>query len=289
METSGLMILRRILRSSAARVALALLSVLAAGAQRAWAVTVTPTALFIDARSPTGTLVLYNNSTRPEEVEVSFAFGYPTSDAEGRVRTMLSDSAPAGEPSIVSHMRVFPRRFTLAPGQRQTVRVLVQAPPGLAEGEYWGRVVVRSRGGQPPVEQTQGQVRMQLNVETAIATAVLFRKGTVRTGVEVAGATARLAPEGVQAELDVRRTGTAAYLGRVRAEVVAPDGRVVGQLEDTLALYRMLRLRYTIPLAPGAPRAGLTVRYTFDTDRPDLPAEGPVKAPVTAGTAPVRG
>ena len=40
---------------------------------------------------------------------------------------------------------------------------------GTADGEYWGRVLVKSRGGEPPVEQTQGNVRMQLALETTFA------------------------------------------------------------------------------------------------------------------------
>ena len=272
-----------------ARVALMVLALLAGTAARAWAVTVSPTALFIDARNPTGTLVLFNGGSLPEEIEVSFAFGYPQTDAAGKMHTVLADSAPAGEPSIVPYARAFPRRLTLAPGQRQTLRVLVQAPAGMAEGEYWGRVVVRARGGQPPIEQTQGDVRVQLNVETATATAVLYRKGAVQTGLSVAGTTARLVGSAVQADFDVARTGNAVYLGHVRAEVVTADGRVVGQVEDAMAVYRALRLHYEIPLAAGAPRTGLTVRYTFDTDRPDLPATGPLKAAATSGTAPVQG
>ncbi|HEX8450984.1 MAG TPA: hypothetical protein VF647_02745 [Longimicrobium sp.] len=275
--------------SFAARVALLLLAMSAGTASRAAAVTVSPTALFIDSRSPTAMLVLFNAGTAPEEIEIGFAFGYPTTDAQGRTNTILTDSAPAGDPSILPYVRAFPRRLTLAPGQRQTVRVLVQAPAGMAEGEYWGRVVVRSRGGTPPIEQNNGAVRMQLNVETAVATAVLFRKGTVTTGLAVNGSVARLTPAAVEAEFDVRRTGSAVFLGHLRAEVVTADGRVVGRMEDEMAVYRALRLRYTIPLAAGAPRTGLTVRYTFDTERPDLPAPGAVKAAPVSGTATVQG
>jgi hypothetical protein len=54
-------------------------------------------------------------------------------------------------------------------------------------------------------------------------------------------------------------------------------------------VYRGLRLHYEISLPAGTPPRGLTVRYTFDTDRPDLPATGPLKAAATSGTAPVQG
>lgn len=252
---------------------------------RAWAVTVSPTALFIDSRSPTGTLTLYNSGTRPEELEVTFAFGYPVSDAAGTVNVVLVDTAAAGEPSVVPWLRAFPRRLVLQPGQRQTLRVMVQAPPTLAAGEYWGRVVVHSRGGQTPVEQTQGEVRMQLEVETAIATAVLFRKGEVATGMAVRGATASLGAEGVAFSVDMERQGTAAFLGRVHAEVLS-GGRVVAEIEDAVAVYRTLRRSYILPLPAGTRTEGLSVRYVVDTDRPDLPSGALRAAPVT-GTTPV--
>ena len=142
-------------------------------AQSAHAVTVSPTALYISARSPSGLLTLINTGTRPEEIEIGFGFGYPVSDSTGLLRVDILDSAGAGEPGITSFLRAFPRRLVLQPGQRQVIRITVVAPAGLANGEYWGRVLVKSRGGEPPIEQVQGQVKMQLSLETTFATAVL--------------------------------------------------------------------------------------------------------------------
>lgn len=255
---------------------------------RAWAVAVSPSALFLDARSPAGTLTLYNGGSLPEELEISFAFGYPTSDAEGVVRVEMVDTAPAGEPSIVPWMRAFPRRLVLQPGQRQTLRVMVQPPADLPAGEHWGRVLIHSRGGQAPIEQQQGGVRMQINVETVIATAVLFRKGDVATGVSVAGATAAPAPEGVRVRLDLSRQGNAAFLGRVVTELVAPDGRVVAEREDPVSVYHALRHAVVLPLPAGTAAAGYTVRWRADTDRPDLPP-GALNAEAVTGTVPVQG
>lgn len=267
---------------------LALLALLlAGGAARAAAVTVSPTALFIDARSPTGTLTLYNGGTLPEEIEVSFGFGYPVSDASGAIQVEIRDSAAAGEPSITPYLRAFPRRLVLQPGQRQTLRILVQAPAALAAGEYWGRVLVKSRGGQPPIEQTQGDVRVALNLETVMAPAVLFRKGELTTGVAVRAADARATPEGVQLTLDLERQGGAAWLGRVVARLVGPDGATLAEAEDAVALYRALRRRFVLPIPAGGLRPGSRVEYTVDNERPDLPPTGPLKAPPVTGTVPL--
>lgn len=270
-----------------ARTLLLLALLVLGGAAQAAAVTVSPTALFIDARNPTATLTLYNGGMLPEEVDVSFAFGYPVSDADGNIRVELHESAPAGEPSIVPHLRAFPRRLVLQPGQRQTLRVLVQAPASLPAGEYWGRVVVTGRGGQPPIEQTQGEVRMAISVETAIATTVLFRKGEVATGAAVSAAEARATAGGVQFTIDLERRNAGAYLGRVVAELVAPDGTVAGTAEDAVALYRSLRRRFVFPAPAGGLRPGFQVRYRVDTERSDLPDAGHLTAEPVTGTVPV--
>ena len=265
---------------------LVLAALLALVPARAWAVAVSPSALFLDTRSPAGTLTLYNGGSLPEELEISFAFGYPTTGDDGAVRVEMVDAAPAGEPSIVPFMRAFPRRLVLQPGQRQTLRVMVQPPADLAPGEHWGRVLVRSRGGQAPIEQQEGGVRMQINVETVIATAVLFRKGEVTTGVAVTGATAAPVEGGVRASVELSRQGNAAFLGRVVTELVAPDGRVAAAREDAVSVYRTLRHTVVLPLPAGAAAAGYTVRYRADTDRPDLPP-GALTSGAVTGTVPV--
>jgi P pilus assembly chaperone PapD len=275
-------------RTTIARILGIALALCFGASARAAAVTVSPTALFIDSRSPTTTLTLYNGGTAAEEVEIAFAFGYPASDANGVLTVQLADSAPAGEPSIVPFLRAFPRRMQLQPGQRQTLRVMVQAPGGLADGEYWGRVVVRSRGGQPPIEQRQGNVQVALSVETQVATAVLYRKGAVQTGVAVRAATAQVADNAVQFTVDLERQGNAAFLGHVQARLVGADGRVAGEAEDAVALYRSLRRRFVIPLPAGAARTGWSVQYTVDTERPDLPPTGPLRVAPVTGTVQVR-
>lgn len=251
---------------------LALGALLAATSLPAHAVTVSPNALFIDSRTRSGVLTLYNPGTRAEEIEISFAFGYPRSDALGAITVPLADSAPAGEPSVLGFVRAFPRRLRLEPGQRQTVRILMQPPLGLPEGEYWGRVLIRSRGGRPPVEQQQGAIRMQIDLETVIVGAVNYRNGTMRTGVAVdsARATATMQGDSVTVVADLTRRGNAAYLGHMTLELVAADGRVLAAAEEDLAVYRSLRKVETLALPPGMSLKGASVRYRFTNDRPDI-------------------
>lgn len=263
------------LRARFLRTAVTGAALLAGLALRASAVAVSPVALYIDDRTRTGTLTLFNPGSRAEEIEVDFAFGYPQSDEDGNVSVPLVETAPEGEPSAVEWLRAFPRRLVLEPGQRQVVRVVVQPPPGLAEGEYWGRVLIRSRGGQAPIEQRQGNVQMQIDVETVVVAALSYRNGVVSTGVTVTGASAERSDTTVVATVDVQRTGNAAFIGRLRAEVLDASGDVVGEGEEVLAVYYDIRRRMSIPV-PASARGPLRVRFLMDTDRDDLPPGAPL-------------
>ena len=266
-------------------VALFLLATLAS-ARSAAAVSVSPAALYMDQRTRSGVLTVTNPGALPVEIEVSFAFGYPQSDEAGVVGVPLLRVAPAGEPSAMEWLRAFPRRLVLEPGQSQAVRVLIQPPAELLDGEYWARVLVTARGGQPPIEEQRGNIRVLLDVETVVVTAVTYRKGPVATGLQVTGTTARITDEGALLLVDVERTGNAAYLGRIRAEVVGASGRVYGQATEELAVYRRIRRRVLVPLATAPPEP-VTIRYTVEAERPDLPPEGPLPAPRLTGSVPV--
>lgn len=250
---------------------------LLAAADAAEAVSVSPTALYIDSRTRTGVLTLHNPGTLPEEITIDFAFGYPVTDSAGNLSVPVTREPAPGEPSAMGWMRAFPRRLILQPGQRQVVRVMVEPPADLADGEYWARILITSRGGQPPIEDVQGDLRLQLNVETTLVMAANFRKGAVSTGVEVAASRAWSGDEGVYVEVDLQRTGNAAFLGRLRADLVDARGAVLATAWDDLAVYRAVRRRHLLVPPPGA--AGpLAVQLRIDTERDDLPVGGALPA-----------
>ncbi|MEQ9401212.1 MAG: hypothetical protein RJQ04_18750 [Longimicrobiales bacterium] len=262
-------------RRPSVRVAVLLGGLMTVASAYAAAVAVSPVALYIDSRTRTGTLTLFNPGSRPEEVQVDFAFGYPVSDEEGNVTVQVLEEAPAGEPSAVGWLRAFPRRMVLEPGQRQVMRVMITPPAGLEDGEYWARALVRGRGGQPPIEERQGDVSVQIEVETVVVVAVNYRHGSVDTGLRVADARASQVGDTVRAFIDFERTGNAAYLGRVQGELLDASGRVLATAEEVLAVYRTIRRRLDLPVPAGA-EGPLRVRYTMDTDRDDLPPGGPL-------------
>jgi hypothetical protein len=249
---------------------LAFLAMTTASGLEAQGVTVSPMGLYIDSRTRVGALTIYNPSTMPAEVDIGFAFGYPRSDDSGAISVELTNEPEAGEPSALDWLRVFPRRMVLQPGQRQVVRVLVEPPADVSDGEYWARVVVSSRASQPEMTDESNGTRFQIGIRTNLVLPVSYRKGEVGTGVEVSYGSATHSCDRVSLDLGLRRTGTAAFLGRLRAELVDVNGRRLSHTVEDVPVYHTLRRRLHLTLPLGA--VPNEVRVAIGTDRDDLPA-----------------
>ncbi len=114
-------------------------------------VLVAPHAIYIDHARRSGTVTLYNPNRDPAEVTISTAFGYPVTDSLGHFALRTVDQPDSTLPSAAAWVQAFPRRLTIAPLQRQTVRLLATPPTGLPDGEYWARLIISARGGKLPV------------------------------------------------------------------------------------------------------------------------------------------
>jgi hypothetical protein len=261
-------------RAHPVRSVLITLAILLVTASPLLSVSVSPMAVYLDNHHRSGEMTLINPGTRPEEIRIDFAFGYPQSDSLGNVTVPVVPAAPPGEPSAVGWLTVFPRRIILQPGQRQVVRVLARPPANLPDGEYWARALIHSRGGQPPIEGRAGEVGVQIDVETVIIVAVNYRNGTVKTGLTADNAHASIVGDSAIAFIDLHRTGNAAFLGRILVEALDAGGHVLGGTERVLAVYHSMRRRVAVAIPAGA--TPVKIRYTMDTKRPDLPPGGPL-------------
>jgi len=249
-------------------------------ALRAQGVIVAPHAVYMDHATRSGSITLFNPGDQPVEVEVSFGFGYPVTDSAGGVTLDLLDAAPAGQPGATSWLQAFPRRATVPPHERQTVRVLATPPAGLADGEYWARLIVGAKGGQVPVAGVTdtAAVKVGLSLEVRTVLAVVYRKGALTTGLAMDRVSASYAGDTVAVRIPMTRTGTAAYLGTVRTSVIDARGQSKGEDELPVAVYYGLDPR--LPVAVGTlPPGTYKVRVSVSTERTDLPPKVPLPAP----------
>lgn len=251
------------------------------------AVLVSPHAVFIDARTRSSQVYLVNTGTRPEEVSLDLRYGYPATDSVGGiyVRLFANDSIPANHPAATTWVRAFPRRVVVQPGERQVIRLLAQPPAGLADGEYWSRLIVTSRGAQ--VQLAGGDSAVSAGVSLVVSTiiSVTYRTGELNTQVNLVDFRAEATRDTLVAWVGLERHGNAAWLGTTWLRVRNPAGQVVRQFETPTAVYFTLRRRFAFAL-DSLPAGAYTVELELNTQRDDLPRQQILpSAPVTRTAA----
>src|SRR5438309_432726 len=221
------------------------------------------------------TFVLPLVMTGPASATMPLSFGglrlhgMPTSDSAGRM-VLPPAAADSGQPSAARWVQAFPRRLTVAPRERQTVRLLASPPPGLPDGEYWLRLVIAVKGGVVPVTgvaDTGIKIGLTLEVRTIIG--VNYRKGPVRTGVAVTRLRAAVVGDSLEVRPRLERQGNAAFIGTVRGTLVDSAGRERARFSFPIGVYYVMEPRYMAPVGV-LPAGRYWLKLTVDTDREDL-------------------
>jgi len=251
-------------------------------------VLIAPHAVFIDHRTRSGWVQLYNPGTEAAEVSIEALFGYPITDSIGHLELRMVEQPDSTLPSAVGWIQAFPRRTVVPPQARQTIRLLLTPPPGIADGEYWARLAITAKGGAVPVtstDTTQG-ITVGLNLEVRTIIPLLYRKGPVTTGLAISQLRAAIDGDSLVIRARLTRRGSAAFLGTVRGTLVGQGG-TAGTFASPMSVYYDLDPRFTIAsagLEPGRYR----LRFEVVAERSDIPAEQMLKAATVRDSIEVR-
>jgi P pilus assembly chaperone PapD len=235
-------------------------------------VLVAPHYLVIDHRTRSGSVTVYNPGAEPVEVTIGTLFGYPATDSAGEFTLLTPENPDSTLPSATGWIEAFPRRLSLGPRERQTVRLLGRPPAGLKDGEYWTRLVVTAKGGTLPVEGVSDtsaiQVGLTLEVRTILP--VFYRKGTLETGVTISNLRTVVVGDSLEIRARMRRQGSGAFIGTLRGSLVDSTGSAVSTFSSPVAVYFDIDPRFTAPLARPSLPGRYTLRLELASEREDL-------------------
>ncbi|HEX3273349.1 MAG TPA: hypothetical protein VHR43_00725 [Gemmatimonadales bacterium] len=238
-------------------------------------VLVAPHAVIMDHRVRSASVTLYNPGDDPSEVTLSAFFGFPVTDSTGGFELRTIDRPTPDYPSAAGWIDAFPKRVLLGPKQRQTVRLLARPPAGLADGEYWARLVISAKGGTVPVQGAPDSagVTVSLGLEVRTIIPLQYRKGRVATGVRTSDLAATVAGDSLAVRLRLDRTGNAAFLGTLRGALVDSTGKVVAAVTSPLAVYYDMEPRLTAPLPARLKPGSYRLKVDVAAQREDLAPE----------------
>jgi len=240
---------------------------------------VAPHAVYVDHSTRSASITLYNPGATSVEIAISSIFGYPITDSAGQLALFTPDSLDPSMPSAAAWIEAFPKRMLIAPLQRQTIRLLARPPQGLPDGEYWSRIVISAKGGTVPVtEADTGEIRIGLSLEVRTIIPLTYRKGALKTGLQVSDIQAAPSADSLTVRARLVRQGTAAYIGIARGALISPAGKTVASFQEPIAVYYQVDPVFTMSTA-GIPPGPYRLRLQFATERPDITPDLLLRAP----------
>lgn len=230
-----------------------------AGAQ----IHVAPPAVYLDTEQTTGRIEVLNTGSRAAEITVDIGYGYPETDDSGDLRMTLLESIPDHAPSAADWIQIYPYRFTLPAGLRQTIRFGVLPPDTLNPGEYWARPLISARTSPERLSSASDKLHARLNVVQRSILALNYRHGPVHTVPVLDSVGIRRTPSELRVQPYLRRTGNAASLGNLLIKLENTEGKdLILQKKHDIAVYYNLNRSVRFPLEdvpPGSYRVTIEV------------------------------
>ena len=232
---------------------------------------VTPTRVVFEGNERTKQVNLINNGADTGRFKISFVRKNMT--AEGGLKAIEEN-----EPGLYSDemVRFSPRLVTLAPGQSQTVRLMLRKKSGTADGEYRSHMMFQSLPDATTTDvshltsENPDKLSIQLIPVVGITIPVIVRQGELNADVSLSGFEIKQANT-VKAEsvlsLQINRQGNKSTYGDFRVYFTPKGGvpMVIGRLNG-VAVYtsinsRTLDIQLQIP--PGFSLSNGEIHVTY--------------------------
>lgn len=192
------------------------LFLVAIGQQASAQLLISPLRVIFEGRDRSATIIITNQSDAAATYRLEWQEKTATPDGQ-----YIDVSEPTPEMQIASpYVRFSPRQVTLAPGERQQVRLALRRPAELPAGEYRSHlafVVIDERQRRAARQSGGDGAAIQVFMNLGFAIPIIVRHGNGRPGVSLSGAELsvdELNRLGLKVQLE--QQGTFSAYGRLR-------------------------------------------------------------------------
>lgn len=194
---------------------------------------VAPHRLIMPPNEKVGVLSLVNRSKDTKRYDLSIVD--QVMDENGV--TQRRDTFPYSAKSMVKFV---PRRFTLKPGERQTVRVMITRPEGLADGDYHSHLMFREvplnvkDKEQLKSERKEDEKTVSFEIKTlyGIGVPIVVQQGTLTENLVLGELALDRDQNGIfRLKAEFLREGNTESVGRMKVEYVPASGEAVSVTE----------------------------------------------------------
>jgi hypothetical protein len=225
---------------------------------------VSPTYVLLDGRTRSHALLLSNRGVASETYRITIVNRLQKSDGQ----LVETDKPGEGENFANNIVRYAPREVVLPPDKPQTVRLLLQMPANLPDGEYRSHILFQQIPTVRPTEDATTEVAPGISVTIravfGVTIPLIVRKGTLTASASLSDLNVvRLADEQPGLALHLNRSGTRSLHGDLIAEI---DGSLAGQLKNVNVFLSTPYRELVIPLTAKGDLRGhhISVRFAED-------------------------
>ena len=231
---------------------------------------VSPTYVLLDGRTRSQALLLSNRGVAPQTYRITLVNRLQRSDGQ----LVETDKPGEGEGFASTIVRYAPREVVLPPDKPQTVRLLLQMPANLPDGEYRSHILFQQIPTMKPTEDAATEVAPGISVTIravfGITIPLIVRKGTLSASASLSDLhVVHLADERSGVTLHLNRSGTRSLHGDLIAEI---DGSPAGQLKNVNVFLSTPYRELVIPLSTKGDLKGHRVSVKFAEDEAVLGA-----------------
>lgn len=201
-------------------------------------VMVYPQVVFMNNKITTGKIDLENKSEKEMEVNISLIFGYPSFDSTGKTFMQYKDSISEKSFSIAPNLSFFPKKIVLKPKEFQTVKFLLKNYNKLSDGTYWARIVTKAKEMQLQYDTTNVKdVKIGMNLEFAMITALIFEKGKVNSSIELTTFKQSTDSLNINFIIGFEKKGNSPLFGTAELLIKTENGEIIENSKSTTPIY----------------------------------------------------
>lgn len=236
-------------------------------------VIVSPSIIFMDPATGTGSVTLKNNSESDKEVEISFRYGYSGTDSSGKSTIIYDDTTPAPVTSLVPNITSFPKKLLLAANSEQTVRLLVRGLRDAPDGVYWARLSAKAQDVAKQIDSTTiDKISAQFIFVMETLNPVLYYKGKTEMDVEILNITSEIDSANINVNLTCERKGNAPFFGTANLTLINESGEKLETKSARIAVYFTNTATFSFNKSDVKP-GNYTAEVAFDNKRDDIMEE----------------
>jgi hypothetical protein len=229
---------------------------------------VSPSYLLFDGRVRSKSLLLSNRGVTAETYRITIVNRLQRSDGQ----LVDTDTPAPGEGFAGPLVRYAPHEVVLAAEKPQTVRLLLQLPADLPDGEYRSHILFQQVPTETPSESLPLSNAPGLSVSIraifGVTIPIIVRKGALTATASLSDLRLlRLAENEPALALHINRAGTRSLRGDL---AVLLDGQEVGRLKDINVFLSTPYREAVVPLTVKDDIKGhrITVRFSEDEEIP---------------------